>query len=292
MSHDFITYWRDRISFLDVHYHVSPDTFIRRHNVITAGEIYKNLGGAVVLKNHLGDSVSMAETARLCGLPVMGSVVLNQVAGGPTWRSVEESLCKRQAEHSGRMIIHLPTVTAVQNKNKVDRTLANDYCAKARSQGLSISDENGALHKDVIEILHLARDNPVVISSGHTSRAETLTLIEMAERIGVPRLMLNQPANPMTGLSAQDLVNLSGADWLFIEQTALTYLLGWQTWEDYSRVLSEVPNVVYSSDLGQTSQIDLPEWYDQSLKWFEEMNLSEARRNAIWLDNPLKMLSP
>ncbi|KOC88721.1 DUF6282 family protein [Winslowiella iniecta] len=292
MNNEFIAYWRSKISFLDVHYHVSPDTFIRRHNVISAGEIYKSLGGAVVLKNHLGDSVALAETARLCGLPVMGSVVLNQVAGGPNWKSVEESLCKRQSAHSGRMIIHLPTVTAVHNKNKVDRTLSNQYCADARAQGVSISDESGALRKEVIEILHMARDNPVVISSGHTSRSETLTLIEMADKIGVPRLMLNQPANPMTGLSSKDLANLAGAEWLFIEQTALTYLLGWQTWEDYSQVLGEIPNVVYSSDLGQTSQPDLPEWHRQSLAWFDEMGLSSARRDAIWLDNPLKMLAP
>jgi len=89
-------------------------------------------------------------------------------------------------------------------------------------------------------------------------------LIDAAKSQGLPRLMLNQPANPMTGLDAADLKALAGESWLFIEQTALTYLLGYQSWDDFAAVLKEVPNVVYSSDLGQTTQIDLDEWRSAS----------------------------
>ncbi|EGH18815.1 hypothetical protein Pgy4_38231, partial [Pseudomonas savastanoi pv. glycinea str. race 4] len=43
------------------------------------------------------------------------------------------------------------------------------------------------------------------ISTGHADADEVRMLIEEALRIGVPRLMLNQPANPLTGLKAAEL---------------------------------------------------------------------------------------
>ena len=68
--------------FIDVHYHAGPDAFVRRHGVIEAGRRYAALNGWVVLKNHLGCTAAQAWEARQEGLPVSGSVVLNESAGG------------------------------------------------------------------------------------------------------------------------------------------------------------------------------------------------------------------
>ena len=289
MNKEFQNYWRSRLEFLDVHYHVSPDTYIRRHGTIAAGTQYQALKGGVVLKSHLGDSVASAEAAREIGLPVFGSLVLNAVAGGINWRVVEASLCKKQAEHSGRLLVHLPTVTGAQHKSRLNRDYANEVFATASAR---VSDKSGRLSQDVIEILHIARDFPVIISTGHASRSETMSLIETADRYGGVRLMLNQPANPMTGLTANDLRALAGASWLYIEQTALTYLLGYQDWHDFSSVLAEIPNVLYSSDLGQPDQPDIEEWYTRSKTWFDEIGLDNKRRMSICLETPLAMLTP
>ena len=106
MKQAFKDYWKKKIDFLDIHYHVSPDVYLRKHNVVEAGGIYKKLGGGVILKNHLGDSVSLAEVAQELSLPVFGSIVLNQIAGGVSIGSLLESLCKTKSDVNGRLLTH------------------------------------------------------------------------------------------------------------------------------------------------------------------------------------------
>ncbi|PRP68935.1 hypothetical protein BUE93_19520 [Chromobacterium amazonense] len=288
----FQSYWRERLRFLDVHYHAAPDAFRRRHGVIETGRRYQALQGGVVLKNHLGDSVASAEAARALDLPVFGSTVLNAVAGGPCRRALEASLCRLQSEHSGRLLVHLPTVTGTSHRSRLSRSHSNPFCEAAFGEAAAICDEQGQLLPQTRELLAMARDYPLVISSGHASRNEVMRLLDAADQLGTPRLMLNQPANPMTGMSAADLAAIAGPDWLYIEQTALTYLLGYQDWDDFQTVLRELPNVVYSSDLGQTSQPDIEDWHRQSLGWFDDMRLDSKRRDSVWLETPLAMLTP
>jgi hypothetical protein len=129
-----------------------------------------------------------------------------------------------------------------------------------------------------------------VISTGHADGHEVRLLVEEAVRLDV-RLMLNQPANPMTGLTCSDLLDIASAQQVWTEQTALTYLLGYQDWDDFSAVLARVPRVVYSSDLGQTSQLDIAQWHTTSREWFTKAGLDEARITEIVRDAPLRMLS-
>lgn len=292
MSSCFIQYWQTRLNFLDVHYHAAPDAFVRRHGVLESGRRYRDLGGGVVLKSHLGSCVQLAEAAREFDLPVFGSVVLNAVSGGPRRKPVMQALSQVQSPWSGRLLVHLPTFTGAKHASKLVRCTSNRYAEQAALEPCRVTDESGRLLTELIDLLHMAKDHPIVISSGHSSRDEVMRLIEAAKRIGVPRLMLNQPANPMTGMKYADLLELTGEDWLYVEQTALTYLLGYQSWNDFASVLRDIPNVVYSSDLGQTSQMDIEEWRTTSQGWFETMGLSSQRIADISLTTPLVMLSP
>jgi len=129
-----------------------------------------------------------------------------------------------------------------------------------------------------------------VISTGHADAREVRALVDESVRLGVPRLMLNQPANPLTDLKAAELLEIAAAPNVYIEQTALTYLLGYQQEEDFREVLSSVPNVVYSSDLGQTSQMDVNDWLERSQQWFDTFELDVSRRAEVTLSNPQKML--
>jgi hypothetical protein len=137
----------------------------------------------------------------------------------------------------------------------------------------------------------MARDLPIVISTGHASRDDVLRLVDEVVRLDVPRLMLNQPANPLTGLSYRDLVDVAAAPAVYTEQTALTYLLGYQDWDDFSAVLAKLPRVVYSSDLGQPNQPDIGDWLDRSAAWFVKASLDEPRIREVMIDNPLRLLA-
>ncbi|KPB71638.1 DUF6282 family protein [Pseudomonas cannabina] len=280
----------DETRFIDVHYHANPDAFVRRHGAIEAGRRYANAKGRVVLKNHLGCTAAQAWEARSEGFPVSGSVVLNEIAGGVDYRVVEHSLCLR-GDEPGRFIVHFPTVTGRTHASTLARNLSHPLLRDKPIQPARVSSHSGRLTSQALDILKMARDCPLVISTGHADAAEVRALIDEAIRIGVPRLMLNQPANPLTGLKAAELAEIGKEPSVYIEQTALTYLLGYQDKQDFSEVLSGVPNVVYSSDLGQTSQIDIPEWLSMSEQWFDAFGLSDVRRAEIALLNPQRMLA-
>lgn len=280
----------EQAAFVDVHYHVGPDAYVRRHTASSAGARYAQLGGWVVLKNHLGSTAAQAWEARRQGLPVSGSIVLNDIVGGLDPRAVRQAVIQHGDDSGLRLIVHLPTVTGRTHKSRLARTPAHPLLARDGLRPLTITTEDGTLRAEVREILRMARDLPIVVSTGHADGREVRLLVDEAVKLDVPRLMLNQPANPMTGLACSDLLDIATAEQVYTEQTALTYLLGYQEWDDFSAVLARVPRVVYSSDLGQTSQMDIGEWMASSQSWFSEAGLDEARVTQIVRDAPMRML--
>lgn len=291
VSSPFIDHWKKRLRFLDIHYHAAPDLFTRRHGAITAGQLYQQQSGGVILKNHLGSSVAAAHAARELDLPVFPSLVLNPISGGPQWRTIIQALAQHQDLNMGRLLVHLPTFTNTQHISKLARCYSNRYAAHDTITPYSFCDARGKLRKPLIELMHIAKDHPLVLSTGHANRNEVYQLIEVAAQIGLPRLMLNQPASPMTGLTASDLLALGSESWLYIEQTALTYLLGYQSWDDFAATLKKVPNLIYSSDLGQPSQMDIGAWWNTSCEWFAQANIDAKRIDTICLNTPLAMLA-
>ena len=276
--------------FIDVHYHCGPDAYVRRRTATTAAAAYAEHGGWVVLKNHLGSTAAQAWEARQQGLPVSGSVVLNDLAGGFDPRAVEQAVVQHGEDSGLRLLVHLPTVTGRTHRSRLARTPGHRLLARDGLRPLTVTGDDGRLRPEVRELLRMARDLPIVVSTGHASGPEVRLLVEEAVRLDVPRLMLNQPANPLTRLSCADLLDLASAEQVYTEQTALTHLLGYQDWDDVAAVLARVPRVVYSSDLGQTSQMDVPEWWELSQRWFRSARLTPERVADITRTAPLRML--
>lgn len=276
--------------FIDVHYHVGPDAYLRRHTAATAGAAYAGHGGWVVLKNHLGSTAAQAWEARQQGLPVSGSIVLNALAGGFDPRAVEQAVIQHGEDSGLRLIVHLPTVTGRTHRSRLTRTPSHPLLADGQ-RPLTVTDDSRALRPEVRELLRAARDLPVVVSTGHADAHEVRLLVEEAVRLDLPRLMLNQPANPMTGLTCKDLVEVAAAEQVWTEQTALTRLLAYQDRTDFADVLSLLPRVVYSSDLGQPSQMDIAPWLEWSRTSFQQAELTPERITEITRTEPLKLLS-
>ncbi|WP_432588464.1 DUF6282 family protein [Streptomyces sp. HD1123-B1] len=276
--------------FIDVHYHVGPDAYIRRHTAATAGAVYAEHGGWVVLKNHLGSTAAQAWEARQQGLPVSGSIVLNDLAGGFDPRAVEQAVIQHGEDSGLRLIVHLPTVTGRPHRSRLTRTPAHPLLGDGL-RPLTVTDDRRVLRTDVRELLRVARDLPVVISTGHANGHEVRLLVDEAVRLDLPRLMLNQPANPMTGLTCKDLIELADAEQVWTEQTALTHLLEYQDWTDFADVLSGLPRVVYSSDLGQPSQMDIGAWLTWNQSIFHRLGMTAERIAEVTHTAPLEMLS-
>nr|AGZ94205.1 hypothetical protein [Streptomyces sp. MMG1121] len=203
---------------------------------------------------------------------------------------MEQAVIQHGEDSGLRLIVHLPTVTGRTHRSRLTRTPSHPLLADGQ-RPLTVADDNGTLRPEVRELLRAARDLPVVISTGHADAHEVRLLVDEAVRLDLPRLMLNQPANPMTGLTCKDLMEVAAAEQVWTEQTALTVLLEYQDRTDFADVLSLLPRVVYSSDLGQPSQMDIEPWLDWSRTSFQQAELTSERIAEITHAGPLRMLS-
>lgn len=278
-------------NLIDVHYHAGPDLYMRRHTVIETGQLYQKHHAAVVLKSHLGSTAMQASIAQSLGYPILPSVVLNDIAGGIDYKVVIRALLEYTPLLDARMLVHFPTITGKKHQSRLVRHLNAPVYAEVSQSPLSVFNEYGQLKQEVKELIRMSSNDPIVLSTGHASKEETYALIEESGKYRHCRLMLNQPANPLTGLQADDLLEISKESHVFIEQTALTYLLGYQTKDDFQRVLSTIPQVIYSSDLGQTSQMDVDDYIRESQVYFKAFTITNHRKEEIWKLNPIKMLS-
>lgn len=190
-----------------------------------------------------------------------------------------------------KLIVDFPTITGRSYQSKLARSFVNSKWSSQLTQAETIFNEYDQIKPAVIDVLKLAVDYPVLLTTGHASRPEIEALLDACEQYDVPHLLLNQPANPLSGLKAHDLLNLSFNKRVWVEQTYLTYAIKHQEPDDFEAVLRNVPRLIYSSDLGQTSQINIQQWYNQSLVIFEEFGLSPDRVKDIWYENPLSLLS-
>lgn len=280
----------DDCKFIDIHYHASPDLYLRRWDALEAGQIYQDLHGAVVLKSHLGATSIQATLAQKIGLPVFPSLVLNHIAGGINYRVILRSLSEYQPIINSKMIVHFPTITGRAIQSKLTRTFVYDDLTHHTLHSETLFGTQHQLRKDVIDILKMANDFPIILSSGHASKEEVYSLVDACIQYNVPTLLLNQPANPLTGLNASALKELTQNEFIWVEQTALTYLLGHQDEVDFAEVLTSVPRVIYSSDLGQTSQMDIKDWCDYSKQIFTKLQLSEQRKTELIHANAAMLL--
>ncbi|KTC96849.1 DUF6282 family protein [Legionella feeleii] len=277
--------------FIDIHYHAEPDLYQRRLTALEAGKIYQSLQGIVVLKSHLGATSVQATLAQRQGLPVLPSLVLNHIAGGIDYRVILRALAEYQPLIPAKMIVHFPTITGRKFQSKLPRQLVHPALSEQCFVGETVFDERKRLRRKVIDVLKMTRDYPLVLSTGHASKDETYALLDACVRYRVPALLLNQPAHPLTALIAEELQEISQHDFVWIEQTVLTHLLGHQDSDDLAKVLRQVPRVIYSSDLGQTSQMDITDWINYSANLFAEMGLSSQRKEALCRTNALALLS-
>ncbi len=276
---------------IDIHYHANPDLYLRRWDAFEAGKKYQALNGAVILKSHLGATSIQASLAQKAGLPVLPSLVLNHIAGGIDYKVVISALSEYQPVIAAKIIVHFPTITGRTIKSRLSRQLIHPHLKDHTMSSETIFDSHNRLKDKVIDILKMGNDYPVVLSTGHASKEEIYELTNACIQYNVKSLLLNQPANPLTGLNANELLELSRNEFIWIEQTALTYLLKHQTKEDFLQVLTSIPRVLYSSDLGQTDQLDVNNWIDFSEQFFTDASISLQRKRELFCDNAIKLLA-
>lgn len=276
--------------FIDIHYHASPDLYIRRWHALQAGERYQSLHGAVFLTSHIGATSIQATLGQRLGLPIFPSVLLNHLAGGINYRVILQALNEYQPVIASKLLVHFPTLTGRSYPSKLSRQLSHSYLSPHSQQGETLFNSKQQLRKNVIDILKMANDYPIVLTTGHASKEEVYRLTDACITYNVPALILNQPAHPLVNLTASVLNELARNEFIWIEQTILTYLLGHQDKDDFDTVLKTIPRVIYSSDLGQTTQMDIGDWVKYSNTLFTELQIPQKRKKELVYANAVKLL--
>ncbi|MYS44357.1 hypothetical protein GTY23_24620 [Streptomyces sp. SID5998] len=277
---------------VDVHYHAGPDLYRRRLTSAGAGRAYAEAGGWVVLKSHLSSTASRAWEAREEGLPVSGSVVLNELAGGLRPRVVEQAVYAHGPDSPARLVVHLPTLTGPGHASALHRAPFHPRLVADRWRTGCLLDADGRLRPDVCEILRAARDLPVALATGHCDREAALRVVDEAVRLGVPRLLLTHATHPMSGFTPDELIGLRDVPGLYVEITALMLLLGHRDAGHLGQVVRAHPRVVFSSDLGQPGQPGVREWLGLSARWFRAAELTSRDITAVTQTNPAQLLVP
>ncbi|WP_159675106.1 DUF6282 family protein [Streptomyces mexicanus] len=277
---------------VDVHYHAGPDLYRRRLTTGGAGRAYAGIGGWVVVKSHLGSTAASAWEARQEGLPVSGTVVLNDLAGGVHPRVVEQAVYAHGPDSPARLLVHLPTMVAAGHRSALRREPFHPLLDTDRWRTDRVLESSGGLRRSVREVLRAAKDLPVAVATGHCDREETLRVIDEATRLDLPRLLLTHATHPMSGLTVEDLSQLADVPGLYVELTALTLLLGHRDARHLGDLVRAHPRTVFGSDLGQPDQPEPAEWLRLSREWFARAGLTAAQVRAITSVNPSGLLSP
>jgi len=195
---------------IELHAHAYPEFSLRmrgRVNDIQWAELARAAGmKAIVMKSQVFPTVERAQLVRkvVQGIEVFGGITLNHPMGGLNPVAVEVA-----AELGGKLI-WMPTWGSKNDlsKSQFYLTRMKGYIKSLNSvvpgpeQGIELL-ESGKLKPVVKEIVQIARDHRMAISSGHVSIQESLALVEECTKQGVP-FMLAHPFSRSVGASIEE----------------------------------------------------------------------------------------
>ena len=155
---------------------------------------------AVLLKSHLWPSVTvgtMLEQLYAGSVHVATSVTLNPTTGGVDPWAVEVGAAM------GARAVFMPTWGSANDRahGGFHKRLAETFETfdPARLSVTTIVDDDGALLAPAQEVLRLAAERGMMLSTGHISWTESLALAREAARIGFERLVMAHPLSVSVG---------------------------------------------------------------------------------------------
>ena len=182
---------------VDTHVHTAPDLVPRKLDDLEAARQAREVGmAAIVLKNHFFSTALRASVAesQVPGIRVIGSIVLNQTAGGVNPWAVEA------AARAGAQLVWMPTSHA-ENQLRFEsqpgsRRHPAAMALPGRNTAVQVFQEDGRTTADTDAVLEIVRDRGMVLASGHLSPDEVDRLCERAAQIGLRKLIATHPDLP------------------------------------------------------------------------------------------------
>jgi hypothetical protein len=271
---------------VDTHYHVGPEFFPRRYDVVTLAEAARQAGMRLVLKNHALATTALAALARRhMGAGLFGSVVLNQFVGGLNADAVHGAAAGNHAvvEDPSRpeppFVVWMPTVHAVSHLRCLGEPFDPRWWASCaapvglpdKSRPVVVFDEDLRPAPELDAVLQAIARCGARLATGHLHADEIMRLVPMALERGVAGITITHPHYPSVRLSDQQLAILTRDPRVFIEHCLAIHTIEdvpLEAFADSIRVTGP-EQVILSTDFGQIRSDPIP---DGSYRLAREMS--------------------
>lgn len=283
---------------IDMHVHGFPDISLQ---VLNSMEDIENIRlaqsagmRAVVLKSHVWSSIGSVYHLKdmFTDIDIFSSVTLNQTSGGVNGYVAEI------AAKQGARVIWLPTWSArhdIQNQgfSLFMNKKINHLNLSTISNGISICNDNMDLTDGMIEVLEVANDYNIIISTGHISPIESLVLARECRNKKFNKLIFSHPIIPLVGASIENIrefVKLGG----LVEFTFYPTLPHMQK-VSLNRIAETIINIgpqncILTSDYFNVGSPPVHEMLRMFIAGLLERNLSEDDIKIMLHTNPGRML--
>lgn len=284
---------------IDLHAHAYPEFSLRmrgRVHDIEWAELAREAGmRAIVMKSQVFPTVERAQLVRkmVPGIEVYGGIALNHPVGGLNPLAVEI------AGELGGKVVWMPTWSSQNDLSKSQFYLTRmkaylktlNKVLSGPEEGLTIL-EGGKLKPVVKDIVQIARDHRMIVSSGHLSVQESLILVKECRKNTVP-FLLGHPFSRSVGASISDQQEIAKRGG-YIEHCFITTMPMHQRLE-LSRIVEAIRKVgpsqtVLTTDAIQAWNPPPPEVMRMYIGSLLHLGVGEESIRKMIQENPLKIL--
>ncbi len=171
-----------------------------------------------VLKSHIWPTMDRVYhiRQRVDGIHVVPSIVLNSIIGGIQPGVLEAAILQ------GCEAVFFPTWTSANDLKSggFSRIIRRELPSLEvfMKEGLSVLGETGDLTANARDVLRVAKEAEILVSTGHLSGKEIVALAQEADRIGFTRLVITHPDSNSVGARDEEIIEAARCG-AFIEWT-------------------------------------------------------------------------
>jgi hypothetical protein len=278
---------------IDFHNHNAPDVFGRAVDDDESAQLYMaRKMEAIVLKNHV---VSTADRAWLVrkhnpGIKAFGGITLNGPSGGINPEAVQW-MWRMQGGY-GR-VVWFPTFDADHHVKHF----------KDAPEGIKVVGGDGKVLPAVREVLKVAKDQKLVVCTGHASPDEALAIAEAAHDMGHERVLITHAEFEVVNMSL-DQMKRAAALGAKMEICAMGVLMGpnahlpwmrhWRqvTYKESADHIKAVgpEHFVLGTDLGQTGNPSQADGLAMLVAGLTEQGITKDQIKTMGREVPGKLL--
>jgi hypothetical protein len=292
------------VGAVDMHVHGYPDVGLewrQRTDDLTLVRSARDAGMAgIVLKSHFWPTMDraliLANALDDPSFAIHSSITLNPLIGG-----IQPTTVEAAAAH-GAKVVFMPTWGSVNDhahggvvrRQVIDKILPSMGPYLDRS-AVTILDSSGGVHPEAREVLHVAKELGLVVSTGHLSTAESVKLVEAAADIGHDRMLFAHPFSPSINASATLIEDVAAAG-AVVEMTAVLTMMPnapvhiEDVYELVQKLGSE--HVVISSDVFFDWLPPHAEMLRMVIGQLRALGTTDAELRNLFVDNPRRLLAP